>query len=312
MTALWEHIHQLNPRLIFASVKGFNADSQWSDIKAYENVAQSAGGAASTTGCWDGPPTVSAAALGDSNSGMHLLIGILTALIGRQTTGVGQKVSVSVQDAVLNLCRVKLRDQQRLERLGYLEEYPQYPERHLHRRRAPRRERRRRRPTRLGPQMQRVGGRPQRIRLLHHSGAGLGAYMRGDRSPRMGHRPGLRHRRSSPAAHLRHLHQHRKVVGRQDEVRGRRDPARLRRAVRTRAEHEGDCGGPDLRRSGTVVEVLHKTRGSYLTVGSPIKFSEFTPDIVESPLLGEHTNEVLGELGYDAEEIAKLHEASAV
>jgi len=123
----WEHIHELNPRLIFGSVKGFNEDSPWSDLKVYENVAQCAGGAASTTGFWDGPPTVSGAALGDSNSGMHLLIGILTALFAREKTGVGQKVAVSMQDVVLNLCRVKLRDQQRLERVGYLEEYPQYP-----------------------------------------------------------------------------------------------------------------------------------------------------------------------------------------
>jgi formyl-CoA transferase len=123
----WEHIHDLNPRLILGSVKGFNDDSPWSDLKVYENVAQCAGGAASTTGFSHGPPTVSAAALGDSNSGMHLLIGIFTALLARQRTGVGQKVSVSMQDAVLNLCRVRLRDQERLKRVGYLEEYPQYP-----------------------------------------------------------------------------------------------------------------------------------------------------------------------------------------
>ena len=123
----WEHIQELNPRIIFGSVKGFDENSRYADLKVYENVAQCAGGAASTTGFWDGPPTISGGALGDSNSGMHLAIGILTALIGREKTGKGQKVSVAMQDAVLNLCRVKLRDQQRLDRLGYLEEYPQYP-----------------------------------------------------------------------------------------------------------------------------------------------------------------------------------------
>ncbi len=97
------------------------------NVKAYENVAQAAGGAASTTGFWDGPPLVSAAALGDSNTGMHLLIGLLAALLHREKTGRGQRVTMSMQDAVLNLCRVKLRDQQRLDKLGYLEEYPQYP-----------------------------------------------------------------------------------------------------------------------------------------------------------------------------------------
>src|SRR5437879_7790680 len=123
----WEHIHQLNPRIIFGSVKGFSEGSPYEDLKVYDNVAQCAGGAASTTGFWDGPPTVSGAALGDSNTGMHLAIGILTALIGRAKTGKGQKVAVSMQDDLLNLCRVKLRDQERLEHVGYLEEYPQYP-----------------------------------------------------------------------------------------------------------------------------------------------------------------------------------------
>ena len=123
----WEHLQELNPRLVYGSIKGFNDDSPWKDLKVYDNVAQAAGGACSTTGFWDGPPTVSGAALGDSNTGMHLAIGILTALLGREKTGLGQRISVSMQDAVLNLCRVKLRDQERLERLGYLEEYPQYP-----------------------------------------------------------------------------------------------------------------------------------------------------------------------------------------
>ena len=75
----WERILELNPKMILASVKGFSDGHHYEDLKVYENVAQCAGGAASTTGFWDGPPTVSAAALGDSNTGMHLAIGILTA-----------------------------------------------------------------------------------------------------------------------------------------------------------------------------------------------------------------------------------------
>ena len=124
----WERIQELNPKMILASVKGFSDGHHYEDLKVYENVAQCAGGAASTTGFWDGPPTVSAAALGDSNTGMHLAIGILTALRQRDKTGKGQKVACSMQDAVLNLCRVKLRDQQRLDRTGVMQEYPQYPD----------------------------------------------------------------------------------------------------------------------------------------------------------------------------------------
>src|SRR5471032_2355089 len=123
----WEHINELNPGMIVASVKGFSDGHHYEDLKVYENVAQCAGGAASTTGFDYGPPTVSSAALGDSNTGMHLALGIVTALYQRNATGRGQKVLAAMQDGVLNLCRVKLRDQQRLERTGTMKEYPQYP-----------------------------------------------------------------------------------------------------------------------------------------------------------------------------------------
>src|SRR6266567_1460667 len=121
----WEHIHELNPRMIVASVKGFGP-GPYEDCKVYENVAQCAGGSASTTGFDDGPPLVTGAQIGDSGTGLHLALGIVAALYQRNTTGRGQKVLVAMQDGVLNLCRVKLRDQQRLAH-GPLTEYPQYP-----------------------------------------------------------------------------------------------------------------------------------------------------------------------------------------
>ena len=123
----WERIQQLNPRMIVASVKGFGP-GPYEDCKVYENVAQCAGGAASTTGFDDGPPLVTGAQIGDSGTGLHLALGIVCALYQRNTTGRGQRVLAAMQDGVLNLCRVKLRDQQRLARGGVMKEYPQYPD----------------------------------------------------------------------------------------------------------------------------------------------------------------------------------------
>ena len=123
----WERIQALNPRMIVASVKGFGP-GPYEDCKVYENVAQCAGGAASTTGFDDGPPLVTGAQIGDSGTGLHLALGIVCALYQRNSSGRGQKVLAAMQDGVLNLCRVKLRDQQRLARTKVMKEYPQFPD----------------------------------------------------------------------------------------------------------------------------------------------------------------------------------------
>lgn len=127
----WEEVHKLNPKCIYGTIKGFPLSSKFKDLKAYEPVAQVTAGAASTTGWWTGAdnvPTQSGAALGDSNSGMHLLIGVLAALLQRDKTGEGSYVYQSMHNACLNLCRVKTRDQLTLDRIGYLTQFPQYPD----------------------------------------------------------------------------------------------------------------------------------------------------------------------------------------
>ncbi|MGQ9370889.1 formyl-CoA transferase [Azospirillum sp. ST 5-10] len=308
----WAHINELNPGMIVASVKGFSDGHHYEDLKVYENVAQCAGGAASTTGWWDGPPTVSAAALGDSNTGMHLAIGILTAIIGRQKTGKGQKVAVSMQDAVLNLCRVKMRDQQRLERVGYLEEYPQYPHGEF---------------SDVVPRGGNAGGGGQPGWVLKCKGW-----------------------ETDPNAYIYFTIQGHawapicKALGREEWIddpayntaRARQDKifdifATIEDWLKDKTKYEAvdilrkydipcspvlsmkelaEC--PSLRKSGSIVEVEHKQRGKYLTVGSPIKFSDLKVEITGSPLLGEHTDEVLAQLGYTPEQIAEMHAAKAV
>jgi formyl-CoA transferase len=308
----WDVISKWNPRLIFGSVKGFNDQSSYTDLKVYENVAQCAGGAASTTGFWDGPPTISGAALGDSNTGMHLLIGILTAIIDRNKTGKGQKVSVSMQDAVLNLCRVKLRDQQRLEIVGYLEEYPQWPN------------------GEFGDAVPRGGnagggGQPGWVLKCKGWETDPNAYIyftiQEQNWARTADAIGHPEWKDDPG--------YTTARARQDKIfeifaeieKWLADKTKFE-AVDILREWEVPCApvlsmkelayDPDLRKSGTIVEVEQQGRGTFLTVGSPIKFSAFTPAITGAPLLGEHSDEVLAELGYDGPAIAALRETEVI
>lgn len=127
----WDVVHKLNPKCIYGTIKGFPLSSKYADLKAYEPVAQATAAAASTTGWFDGDyniPTQSGAALGDSNTGMHLLIGLLAALMQREKTGEGCFVYQSMHNACLNLCRIKTRDQLTLDKIGYLTQFPQYPD----------------------------------------------------------------------------------------------------------------------------------------------------------------------------------------
>src|SRR5215813_5990425 len=287
----WEKIRELNPRLIYASVKGFGP-GPYEDCKVYENVAQCTGGAASTTGEIDGLPLVTGAQIGDSGTGIHLVAGILAALYQRERTGRGQRVTCAMQDAVLNLCRVKLRDQQRLAH-GPLKEYPQYPN------------------GKFGDAAPRAG---------NASGGGHPGWI-----------VRCKGWETDPDAYIYVITQAQafpalaKVIGREDWL---EDPefntpdARLNKLDSVFAEIEQwtmtmpkmdvmaalnlldvPCGPilsmkeiaeePALRATGTVVEVNHPTRGKYLTVGNPIKLSDSPTEVKRSPLLGEHTKEVL-------------------
>jgi len=308
----WAHIQELNPGMILASVKGFSDGHHYEDLKVYENVAQCAGGAASTSGFWDGPPTVSGAALGDSNTGMHLAIGILTALHQRNKTQKGQKVAVSMQDSVLNLCRVKLRDQQRLDKVGYLEEYPQYPHGKF---------------TDVVPRGGNAGGGGQPGWVLKCKGW--------ETDPNGYIYFTIQGHAWAPICKALNKPEwiddpaYKTAEARQDKIfdifafieNWLSDKTKFE-AVDILRKFDIPCSpvlsmkeiaaDPSLRASGTIVEVDHKQRGKYLTVGSPIKFSDMTVEVTGSPLLGEHTDEVLAGLGYSAEQIAEMHAAKAV
>ncbi len=307
----WEHIHALNPRMIVASVKGFGP-GPYQDCKVYENVAQCVGGAASTTGFDDGPPMVTGAQIGDSGTGLHLALGIVTALYQRTMTGQGQRVLAAMQDGVLNLCRVKLRDQQRLERARVMEEYPQYPN------------------GEFGDAVPRAGnasggGQPGWILKCQGWETDPNAYIYfitqapvwGSICKVIGKPEWVEHPDyATPRARLPRLREIFDVIEQWTMTKTKFEVMGILN------EYDIPCGpilsmkeiaeDMSLRETGTIVEVDHPKRGKYLTVGNPIKLSDSPTHVERSPLLGEHTDDVLSEFGYSSQQIAALREVGAV
>ncbi len=274
----YETLAPLNPRLIYATIKGFGTYGPYSGYKSFEPIAQAMGGAMSVTGFPDHPPTYILPAIGDSGTGMHMAIGILAALQQRHSSGRGQHVEVSMQDAVVNLIRVSLRDHQRFghamprsgNQLGRNVPGTTYacapggPNDHVMIYAQPQ----------MWPAMLQVMGRPELAD-----------------DPRF------------------------KTADARWENRATLD-AIIEQWTRRRSKHEAmrllgeagvPCGAcldtgevladPHLKAREMIVELDYPTRrGAYSTVGCPIKLSDSPAAVSRPPLLGEHTESLLRSL----------------
>ncbi len=308
----WEKIHEINPKIVMGSIKGFGSTGPYAEFKAYENVAQAMGGAMSTTGTPDGPPFVTGAQIGDSGTGLHLAIGLLGALHQANRTGQGQYVEVAMMDGVMNLCRVKFRDHQRLTR-GSLSEYSV--------------------PTHQG-----MGAAP---RAGNDSGGGqLGNAVRckpgGPNdfiyivvqeavwtalANRIGPELGQPNLATDPK--FATIGERRKNQAEMWELIGEfalKHDKREFMAILNPLDvpcgpimsTEDLANDEHIRGRDMYVELDHPQRGKWWNVGMPIKLSASPARIERSPLLGEHTEEVLKDvLGYDDAKVGTLKSAGA-
>jgi formyl-CoA transferase len=296
----WDRLQELNPRLVYASIKGFG-EGPYTHYKAYEVVAQAMGGSMTSTGFEDGPPLATGAQIGDSGTGIHAVAGILAALVQRSSTGRGQRVTVAMQHAVLNLCRVKLRDQQRLAH-GPLAEYPNEQF------------------TDEVPRSGNASGGGQPGWAVKCSPGGPNDYIYVIVQPpgwapiaKLIGRPELAEdpEWSTPAARLPKLDKMFQLIEEWASRLTKWDALAELNALNV------PCGpilstkelieDASLADNNMVVTVDHPERGAFKTVGCPIKLSDSPVKIETSPLLGQHNEDVyVRELGLAPERLAEL------
>ena len=296
----WERIREINPRMVYASIKGFGP-GPYTGFKAYEVVAQAMGGSMATTGFQDGPPMATGAQIGDSGTGVHAVAGILAALFQRERTGRGQRVNVAMQHAVLNLCRVKLRDQQRLAH-GPLPEYPNEDF------------------TDEVPRSGNASGGGQPGWAVRCAPGGPNDYVYVIVQP-VGWAPlaGLIGRPelaedpewATPEARLPKLAKMFQLI---EEWTATLPKWQVLEALN---RYDIPCGpilstreiiqDTSLADNDMIVEVEHPERGTFTTVGNPLKLSDSPTTITTPPLLGQHNHDIyIGELGLAQDELPQL------
>ena len=303
----WERVQEINPRIIMASIKGFGNEGPYAAFKAYENVAQAMGGAMSTSGLQDGPPVVTGAQIGDSGTGVHLMAGILAAIIQRERTGRGQYVECAMMDCVMNLVRVKWRDHQRLDR-GTLPEYwsqdfEDFTPRAGNDSGG----------GQLGNAIQCKPGGPNDylyVVVQEHVWKAIANRVGGEELVNDPRFIDINVRRKNQGAMWDLLtdfagnYTKRELMEILNEINVPCGPIMSTR----------DLANDDhVKLREMYLELDHPQRGKWYNLGCPMKLSDSPVEVTRSPLLGEHSDEVLSDvLGYDDGEIGELKSAGAL
>src|ERR1700726_5208174 len=290
----WDVLSKINPRLIYATIKGFGSYGPYASYKSFEPVAQAMGGAMSITGFPENPPTFVVPAIGDSGTGMHTAIGILAALQQRHNSGRGQCVEVSMQDAVVNLIRVSLRDHQRF---GHA---------------MPRR----------GNQMGRgvpgttypcAPGGPNDYVFITAQQQMWPAFTAAIGRPELAADP----RFATEEARWENRAALNPIIEEWTRARTKHEVMRILGEAGVPCGACQDTGevlaDPHLKAREMIVDIDYPTPGTYQTVGCPIKLSDSPVAVSRPPLLGEHTDVLLESLcGVEPDEAKRLRQEGVV
>jgi formyl-CoA transferase len=295
----YEEVRRINPRIIYCQIKGFAPNGPYENFLAFDPIAQAAGGGLSITGEADGRPLKPGLNVGDTGTGLHAAIGILGALIQRNATGRGQRIEVTMQDAVINFGRIAYATQ-----AMYGEPAP-----------------------RAGNQSIIAGTSPSEVYPCKGGGKNDYCYVYTTRA-------GNRHwesllkvigredligdpRFESPKARQRNYKDVDAVLSawtiHHDKMwvmKTLGDAGVPASAIFDTVELSSD---PHLRERGTFVTVNHPARGEFVMPGFPVKMSDCHVPVEAAPLLGAHNEDVYGKLlGLSEQELKALRDAQAI
>lgn len=286
-------LSELNPGIIYGQVKGFGEGSTHSNNLAFDMIAQACGGTMSITGQADGPPTKPGPTIGDSGTGMLMLISILASLYQRKETGHGMRLSVGMQDAMLHYIRNALSVTTKSGKAA----------------------------PRVGTKSTEGNNPPANIYPCAPEGPNDYVYVYTSRAnpqhwPRLLEVIGRKDligdpRYESRTARIEHEAEVDAFITEWTRKHDKYEAMRLLGAAGLPAGAVRDTlellNDPEFEKRGIMQTVQHPTNGPFTMPGWPVYFNGKPPVVKPAPLLGQHSAEVLKDwLGMNEEQVAAL------